>query len=156
MSPTRFASVARRWIVAALAPLVLAVLPASAAAQQVPSPTLQEVLIKNSLIGFNDAVQTGNFDVFHSRLATPFRQQFTAEKLRQAFQSFFDQRIDIAPIAAREPVMSEEPVIDGRGALLLRGYFATKPSRVTFSLDYLMSDGAWKLISINVRVRPDE
>ncbi|MBL8674239.1 MAG: hypothetical protein JNL07_05070 [Rhodospirillales bacterium] len=121
-----------------------------------PSPTHQEVLIKNSLIGFNDAVQSGNFDVFHARLATPFRQQFTPEKLRQAFRSFSDQGIDIAPIAAQEPVMSEDPVIDGRGALLIRGYFATKPSRVSFSLDYLMSDGAWKLISINVRVRPDE
>lgn len=131
---------------------LLAATPATA--QSVPEHMALETLIKSTLLTFNDANVTGNYTVFHARLAKPFRDQFSPDKLKQAFVSFSQQSIDFDVIAAMKPVLTEEPRIDNRGALLVRGYFETKPNRVTFSLDYLQSDGAWKLINIHVKVKP--
>lgn len=125
----------------------------SASAQTVPSATLQEVLIKTSLLTLSDAVLTGNYTVLHGKLSKPFRDQFSAERLKQVFKAFEDQKADFGIVAALPPVATgETKVVDGK--LMLRGYFDTKPSRLTYELDYILSDGEWKLININVRAKP--
>ncbi len=42
-----------------------------AAAQDMPSPFVQEVLIKSILVSLNDAVASDNFTVFHAFETTP-------------------------------------------------------------------------------------
>lgn len=136
--------------------LVLMLMAGSAFAQKVPSPTLQEILIKVSLLSFNDANVTGIYTVFHAKLSKPFRDQFPPDKLAEAFKPFRDKHIDFDLIAAWPPVPVEEAKIDDRGVLTLRGYFDTKPSRVNYDLAFIMSDGEWKLVRINVDVKkPD-
>lgn len=56
-------------------------------------------------------------------------------------------------IAGMPIVSTEEPRIGDNGALLLRGHFDTTPSRLSYALDYAMSEGEWKLITIDVKVR---
>ena len=137
--------------------LVLGAFGSAALAQvKVPSSELQEVLIKASLLSFNDANVTGNYTVFHAKLSKPFRDQFPPEKLAETFREFRDKRIDFDIIAAKRPVGTEEPKVDDRGVLSLKGYFDTTPSRVNYDIAFIMSDGEWKLIKINVDVkRPD-
>ena len=125
-----------------------------ASAQRPPGPVELEALIKSTLLTFNDANVTGNYTVFHARLAKPFREQFSPDRLKEAFRSFSQQNIDLAIIAALKPKLTEDPRIDERGALLLRGHFETSPNRVTFDLDYIQSDGEWQLINIHVKVQP--
>ena len=60
----------------------------------VPNAQLQEILIKTSLLTLNDANITGNYTVLHAKLAKPFRDQFSPEKLKQAFKSLADQKLD--------------------------------------------------------------
>jgi hypothetical protein len=125
----------------------------SASAQTVPSATLQEILIKTSLLTLSDAVLTGNYTVLHGKLSKPFRDQFSPERLKQVFKAFEDQKADFGIIAALPPIgTSETKITDGK--LLLRGYFDTKPSRLTYELDFVLSEGEWKLININVRAKP--
>jgi hypothetical protein len=126
------------------------------AENKVPSPFLQEILIKTSLLTLNDANLTGNYTVLHAKLAKPFRDQFDPEKLKKAFKPFADQKADWGLIAAKPPVPTAEAVIDKRGALQLRGYFDTKPSRVNYELDFVPSEGEWKPIKLNVHVKPVE
>ena len=138
-----------------LIPAVVAwlIMGGSASAQTVPSATLQEILIKTSLLTLSDAVVTGNYTVLHSKLSKPFREQFNAERLRQVFKSFEDQKADFGIIAALPPIgTSETKITDGK--LMLRGYFDTKPSRLTYELDYILSEGEWRLVNINVRAKP--
>jgi len=143
--------VSRRW---AFALAFFLVVPASSAfAQKVPSAELQEVLIKVSLLGFNDANVTGNYSVFHAKLSKPFRDQFPPEKLASVFKEFRDKRIDFDLIAAKRPIGIEEPKVDDKGVLSLKGYFDTTPSRVNYDLAFIMSDGEWKLIKIDVDVK---
>jgi hypothetical protein len=39
------------------------------------------------------------------------------------------------------------------GRSMLRGCFDTTPSRLSYALDYAVSEGEWKLIGIDVNVR---
>jgi hypothetical protein len=147
---------AGRWIIAFA--LFLAASLASVFAQvKVPGPELQEILIKVSLLSFNDANVTGNYAVFHAKLSKPFRDQFPPEKLAATFKEFRDKHIDFDLIAAKKPIGTDEPKVDDRGVLMLKGYFDTTPSRVNYDLAFIMSEGEWKLIKINVDVKkPDK
>lgn len=132
---------------------LLLLMPAHAQ-DKVPSAILQEILIKSTLLTFNDANLTGNYTVLHAKLAKPFRDKISPDGLKQAFKGFADQKINLGLVAAMPPVASSEATIDVRGALQLRGYFATKPSRVSYELYFLPSEGEWKPAMIDVRIKP--
>jgi hypothetical protein len=132
---------------------LLAVAPAQAE-NTVPSPLLQEILIKNTLLTLNDANLTGNYTVLHAKLSKPFREQFRPDQLKQVFKGFVEQKADWSLIAAKSPIATSETIIDKRGALMLRGYFDTKPSRLIYELDFLPSEGEWKPLRLNVNAKP--
>ena len=138
-----------------VAPAQAQVVSPAQAQDKVPSPIMQEILIKTSLLTFNDANLTGNYAVFHAKLATVFRDKITPDRLKQSFKSFDGQKIDLGLVSAMTPVASKGALINAvRGSLELRGYFDTKPSRVTYELDFLPSEGEWKLAFIDVRIKP--
>lgn len=116
-----------------------------------PTPKVEEVMVKVALLTLNDANLTGNYDVFHAKMARPFRERFSAATLKQAFATFAGHHIDA--IAGMPIVSTDGPRIGDNGALLLRGHFDTTPSRLSYALDYAMSEGEWKLITIDVKVR---
>ena len=145
----------RLHLAATLAGALLLLMPAHAQ-DKIPSAIQQEVLIKTALLTLNDANVTGNYTVLHAKLAKPFRDTFNPDKLKEAFKSFVEKKIDWDLIAARSPIATSEAKIDSRGALNLRGYFDTKPSRVTYELDFLPSEGEWKPVMLNVRLKPIE
>lgn len=120
----------------------------------VPSPQLQEMLVKTALLSLNDAIITGNYTVLHAKLSKPFRDQFSPEKLKEVFKTFADQRADWAIIATKPLVPTADTTIDKRGVLLLRGYFDTQPSRVNYDLDFAPSEGEWKPLKLHVNVKP--
>lgn len=127
-----------------------------AAAQKVPIPLVQEALIKSTLMTFNDANITGNYDVLHAKLSKPFRDQFSPARLKEAFKVFSDNHIDFKIVVAKTPIPRQEPAVNDNGVLSLYGHFDTTPSNVFYELEFIMSDGEWKPIRIDVNVRkPD-
>ena len=145
----------RLHLVGTLVSALLLLMPAHAQ-DKIPSALQQEILIKASLLTLNDANVTGNYSVLHAKLGKQFRDQITPDKLKQAFKSFADQKVDWDLIAARTPVATSEAKIDNRGALILRGYFDTKPSRLTYELDFMISEREWKPIMLNVKLKSPE
>jgi len=138
-------------LVAVATAVVFSATPASA--QKVPEPLEQEVLIKGILMSFNDANITGNYAVFHARLAKPFRDQYSAERLAEVFKAFRDQKINFAIITTKPPVASEPPRVEG-GVLKLYGYFDTAPSRLNYTLEFMGSEGVWKASRVEVQLKP--
>ncbi len=145
----------RLHLVGTLVSALLLLMPAHAQ-DKIPSALQQEILIKASLLTLNDANVTGIYTVLHAKLGKQFRDQITPDKLKQAFKSFADQKVDWDLIAARTPVATSEAKIDNRGALILRGYFDTKPSRLTYELDFMISEREWKPIMLNVKLKSPE
>ena len=108
-------------------------------------------MVKTTLLTLNDANITGNFDVPLTKMAKPFRDKLTADALKQGFKPFAGRHIDV--IAAMPIVASSKPAIGSRGELMLRGHFDTSPSRLTYQLDYFISEGEWKPVLIDVKIR---
>ncbi len=131
--------------------VAMTTLAAWAHASEIPTAKVEEVMVKTSLLTLNDANLTGNYDVLYAKMAKRFRERFTAETLKEAFKSFAGHHIDA--IAGMAIVPASNPEIDDYGALHLRGYFDTTPSRLSYELDYTVSEGEWKLIAIDVKVR---
>jgi hypothetical protein len=142
-----------RRLISSSAAAATALLSFSAWAQSpaLPTPKVEEVMVKVALLTLNDANLTGNYDVLHAKMARPFRERFSAATLKQAFATFAGHHIDA--VAGMPIVSTEGPRIGDNGALLLRGHFDTTPSRLCYALDYAMSEGEWKLITIDVKVR---
>jgi hypothetical protein len=130
--------------------VLLLAMGAAQAQNKVPSERALEVLVKTSLLSFNDANVTGNYTVLHDKLSKPFRQEYPPEKLKEAFKR--EKNIDIELVAALKPAYEPAPSIDSQGKLLVRGYFPTEPVRVNFELDFIPSDAEWKLVSIHVKL----
>lgn len=124
---------------------------AIAQSQPLPTPLVEEVMVKTTLLTLNDANLTGNYDVMHAKMAKAFREKFGSDTLEQAFRTFAGKHIDV--IAATPLVTTQEARINRDGALMLRGYFDTTPSRLNYALDYAISEGEWKLIAIDVKVK---
>jgi len=119
-------------------------------------PTDREVrkLALDSLLLFNAAIQTRNFDNFYDKIATLWQNQITAEELLRIFRSFVEQNANIAPIAKEKPAFDEAPTVNADGVLVLKGSYPTQPNSVFFELKYVFEDESWKLIGINVQVKP--
>ncbi len=132
--------------------VLLLVVGAAQAQNKVPSERALEVLVKTSLLTFNDANVTGNYTVLHQKLSKPFRQEFPPERLQEAFKEFREKNIDIELVAALKPAYEPAPSIDSEGKLVVKGYFPTEPIRVNFNLAFIPSDGEWKLIRLNVKL----
>ena len=140
-------------IVRMLAGMALMLVASAAQAQnKVPSERALEALVKATLLTFNDANVTGNYEVFHAKLSKPFREQFSVERLARRFQEFSKKHVDFDIVAALKPAYDPAPKVDGDGKLLVKGSFPTEPLQVYFNLEFIPSDGEWKLIGINVKI----
>ena len=122
------------------------------AQNKVPSDRALEALIKSSLLTLNDANVTGNYSVLHAKLSKPFREQFSPEKLKETFKEFSQGNADFDIIAVMKPAYVPPPMVDSDGKLVVKGGFPTEPSRLLFELEFIPSDGEWKLIRIHVKL----
>ena len=107
-------------------------------------------LVRQTLVDFNDAVQAKDFSGFHAKASTPLRQQITPEKLREAFQSFIDRRVNIAAVKDLEPKFAGPPKVDGDGVLTVKGEYPTRPTRTAFRLKYFQEKGEWRVLGVSV------
>ena len=124
------------------------------AQNEVPTDRELEALVKGSLLTLNDANVTGNYSVLHAKLSRPFREQFSIEQFRAAFKQFRVENTDYDIIAVMQPAYDPRPSISEDGKLVVNGSFPTEPSRVRFDLEFIPSEGQWKLIAIQVKMVP--
>jgi hypothetical protein len=145
-----------RWAYLRLAAALIAVFTicdtGEAAAQDMPSAFVQEVLVKSILVSLNDAVVSDNFTVFHARISKPFRDQFPPEKLRAIFKDLIDKHAVFDAVVAKPIVADEDARIDEKGVLRLKGHFETTPKQVKYQLGFIPSDGQWKLSGVTIDI----
>ncbi|WP_249159620.1 hypothetical protein [Bradyrhizobium tropiciagri] len=138
--------------IAAVAGIVLICAMRPASALDMPSPFVQEVLIKSILVSLNDAVAANNFTVFHAKISKPFRDQFPPDKLQAIFKDLVDKHAVFDAVVARPIIADEDARIDDKGVLRLKGHFDTSPKQVKYQLGFVPSEGAWKLSGISIDI----
>jgi len=139
-----------RWVAAVMALAALA--STRVLALDMPSPFVQEVLVKSILVTLNDAVAADNFAVFHAKISKPFREQFPPEKLRAIFKDLIEKHAVFDAVVASPIVADEEAKIDEQGVLRLKGHFDTAPKKVKYQLGFIPSDGQWKLSGVTIDI----
>jgi len=117
-----------------------------------PSPFVQEVLIKSILVTLNDAVASDNFTVLHAKISKPFRDQFPPDKLRSVFKDLVEKHAVFDAVVAQKMIPDEDARIDEKGVLKLKGRFQTAPKQVKYQLGFIPSDGQWKLSGISIDI----
>jgi len=122
------------------------------AAQGMPLPFLQEVLVKSMLVTLSDACAADNFTVLHAKISKPFRDQFPVEKLRAIFKEMAEKHAVFDVIVAMPMIADAETKIDENGVLRLQGHFATTPKQVKYKLGFMPSDGLWKLSAVAIDI----
>lgn len=129
----------------------------SDAKPEIPSNDKLQTLVKSTFLDFSDAVQSGDFTDFHKKAAKVWRDDASADELAEAFKPFVDDKENYnfkRAVSPMDAVFSPAPSIEkvaGLDALVVKGYYPTKPARANFELKYTMDDGTWKLIGINVK-----
>lgn len=127
---------------------------AAPAAGQLAMPNAEKIvlLLRNTLIGLNDALQTGNFTVLRDKAAPGFRDANSAAKLGQIFSNLASSGIDLSTVSVATPQLSANPVLDQqRGMLQLKGFFPLQPTPVAFEVLYQSVEGRWRLFGISVQ-----
>jgi hypothetical protein len=144
----------RRGFCVLLAILILAAaqLP-PARAIQLPSDGEQDVLVRTTLMTFNDANMTGNYAVLLAKSSRQFQSQITADKLASAFEAFRTNELFFEGAVSAHRDAAEKPSIDSEGALVLAGAFKTEDMQVKYRLRFVQNGKLWKLLGINVDAR---
>ena len=129
----------------------------SDAKPEIPSDEKLQTLVKTTFLDFGDAVQTEDFSDFHNKVAKVWRDDSSPETLAEAFKTFVDNKDDynfkraVTPLDATFTPAPKLDKVSGLDALIVKGYYPTKPQRANFELKYIMDDGSWKLIGINIK-----
>ncbi|MES9817612.1 MAG: hypothetical protein ABW155_13230 [Candidatus Thiodiazotropha sp.] len=118
-----------------------------------PSESEQIELIKRSAREFAVAVNKKSCADFYSMFSSTFRQQFSIEKLDEAYKSFYDLGVDLLVLQQYSPVFDKKPSIDENGVLQITGYFPTEPNKFYFDQKYIYEGLGWKLLGYSVNIK---
>jgi hypothetical protein len=130
---------------------------AEAAKPQVVMPDAEKIvlLVRNTLITLNDAIQTGNFTVMRDKSAPGFREANSAARLGQIFSDLARSGADLSVVSVITPQLTETPVLDQeKGMLNIKGYFPTGQQQINFEMLYQAVDGRWRLFGLSVQPAP--
>lgn len=139
------------------APAKPAAKPAVAAPSAPPQPVVMPdaekivLLLRNTLITLNDAIQTGNYTVLRDKGAPGFRDANSAAKLGQIFSNLAQNGIDLSAVSVVTPQLTEAPSLDQqKGMLHVQGYFPLQ-TPVNFEVLYQSVGGRWRVFGLAVQ-----
>jgi hypothetical protein len=130
-------------------PLVLA-----SADIQTPSNDQVVELAERSMRIFMASVREKSMQGLWTHSSARFREKFSAAQLDKVFKNFYDLTITGDPLAGKSPIFTAGPMINEDSNLVVDGYYATTPWRVSFHLTFIMEGRSWKLVGINVSAKP--
>jgi len=119
-------------------------------AADIPDDDDQDVLIRTTLLTFNDANMTNNYAVMYVKASKQFQTQFTVDKMATAFEVFRKNKLFFEEVATADYDSSERAKIDNEGALVLVGVFKTDDLQAKYNLRFVRNDAVWKMIGLNV------
>src|SRR5262245_57778520 len=154
------------------ATVLLALINVAAAAEPVRSPQYPSIVVASAteiqappdaqVIGLADramrifmtSVREKSMRGLWNHVSSRFRDEFSVAQLDEIFKAFYSLKITGDPLAEKSPILTAGPLIDSNSNLVVDGFYATMPWRVSFHLMFAMEGKAWKLIGINVNAKP--
>jgi hypothetical protein len=131
-----------------------AIVVASALEIQAPPDDQVVELADRAMRIFMTSVREKSMRGLWNHAASRFREQFSLAQLEDVFKAFYGLRITGDPLAETSPIFTAAPLLDRNSNLVVDGFYATMPWRVSFHLAFAMEGRAWKLVGINVNAKP--
>lgn len=121
-----------------------------------PLPTDAEVaaLVKAALHQFALSANAKDFSGFHKYISHLWQTEITVEKLNDVFKPFM--AIDLLPLDDMTPEFDGAPSTSDTGTLTVKGHYPTRPSQVIFELGFVYEGVGWKLVKVNLNIKPTE
>ncbi|MGO4711654.1 hypothetical protein [Bradyrhizobium sp. 2TAF24] len=136
-------------VIALFAFAAVSVAPLHAAAE-LPGDDDQDVLIRTTLMTFNDANMTNDYSVLFAKASKEFQSQLAVEKLQAAFEPFRKNELFFEEVVTADYDSFEKATLDNEGALVLAGVFKTDDMEVKYRLRFVQNNRVWKLLGLNV------
>jgi len=111
-------------------------------------------LAERAMRVFMTSVREKSMQGLWTHSSARFREKFSVAQLDKVFKDFYDLKITGDPLAGKSPVFTAGPMINEDNNLVVEGYYATTPWRVSFHLTFIMEGRSWKLVGINVGAKP--
>jgi hypothetical protein len=109
------------------------------------------ILIRNTIVALHQANLTGNYSVLREIASPRFQEANSAARLSELFADLRSRNLDLGLIAAVNPRLHRQPMIDKSGMLYLAGDFAAASGQVDFELVFEMVGSRWRLFGIGVK-----
>lgn len=119
-----------------------------------PEPDAERIvmLIRNTLLTLNDALETGNFTVLRDLSAPGFRDANSAVRLGFIFENLARSGIDLSPAATLAPQLSDTPTINPQSGMLhIKGTFADQRLPIGFEMLYQPVGSRWRIFGLSVQ-----
>jgi hypothetical protein len=117
-------------------------------------PTDSEIqyLVRETMLGFNDALQKADFTDFYNGISKQWKKQTTADSMKSSFQSFIDGQANFGEIRSMTADVEDKKTRkqSGFNVLDVKGKYVTSPIPTTFDLSYVAEGTEWKLFKIQV------
>ncbi len=125
----------------------------------VPSNSVVESLVKDTISQFSAAVDSGDFSDLHANASKDFQASYTVDQMTTAFKSYTNKKSTVVPImkkvGATSAVFKRPPAIRSEqnlNILMAEGEFKTKPFKVRYDFEYVMRGGSWKLLKLVINI----
>ncbi|AKS42808.1 hypothetical protein WM2015_2446 [Wenzhouxiangella marina] len=117
-----------------------------------PDTDTAVALVRSTTGHFFDALADGSMARFHAEASSLWRAQHAVADLDGAYRAFLGLDIDLAPLRGAEPVLEGLPRIDDDGVLHLNAHLSSEHGLFRFGLRYVLENGRWMPLGLNVRV----
>ena len=111
-----------------------------------------QYLVRETMLDFNNAIQTADFNAFYSKISKQWQEQITPEQMETQFQPFITGQASFGEIEdMTAQIKSKGTRKQSRQNFLdVKGEYPTSPIPTTFDLSYISEDGDWRLFKIQV------
>jgi hypothetical protein len=118
----------------------------------VPTDGEIQYLVRETMLGFNDALQKEDFTEFYSTISKQWQKQTSAAAMKTSFQSFIDGQANFGEIRSMIAEVEDKKTRKQSGYKVfdVKGKYDTSPIDTTFDLSYVAEGNEWKLFKIQV------
>lgn len=124
------------------------------ATKTVPSEDEAAKLVDRAIADFGDSIRKKDYSGFWATTDESFRNDVPLKRFTEIFSGFIDVGSDFSWVKGVAPVFDVAPTMNAEnGRLELRGHYLADPY-VGFEFDFVDRADGWKIVAINVVVRP--
>jgi hypothetical protein len=100
-----------------------------------------------------EALESGDFGIFHRDMAPLARESLSPEALAESFAWLAgpDVGVDWGALRGAVPVLEGEPAVDPEGRLAMSGHVEAGGKRVGFQMEFVYETPMWMLTAIRIR-----